>query len=167
MKKIISLDAETNGLWGKAFQIGAVLQNEDGSIVEWVGDCPIEGEVNAWVAENVLPYIEKKNGYKDYDDLLKAFMDWYKANKDDAEIIVHVGTPVEARLFIDAHEKGFIGDWDAPFPLVDVSAVKEIGTSVDSYNKANGLWVPFIGSQHNALYDAYACLVAWNHYNKD
>ena len=163
MKKIFSFDAETNGLWGKAFSIAAVVKSDDNSVKEWIGRCPIEGEVNPFVADNVLPEMEGiKVDYDSYDDLLKAFMDFYMKNKENADVIVHMGVPVEAKLFIDAHEKGFIGDWDGPFPLIDISAFPEIGTSVDSFNEKNGIVIPDLtGKTHNPLYDSYAALFAY------
>lgn len=162
-KKIFSLDAETNGLWGKAFAIACVVREADGSLVEWIGRCPISGEVNPWVKQNVLPEMEGiKVGHDSYESLLKDFMDFYMKEKENAEIIVHMGVPVESRLFLDAHELGFIGDWDAPFPLIDVSAFPEIGTSVDSFNERNGIAVPDLtGATHNPLYDSYAALFAY------
>ena len=76
-----------------------------------------------------------------------------------------MGLPVEAKLFLDAHEMGIIGDWDAPYPLVDISAIPEINTSVDSYNKNLGIEVPEMeGGTHNPLYDSYAAMMAYSHY---
>ncbi|EJU22051.1 hypothetical protein HMPREF1143_0452, partial [Peptoanaerobacter stomatis] len=44
-KSILSIDAETNGLWGQAFSISALLYDADGTqISEFVGRCPIEEE---------------------------------------------------------------------------------------------------------------------------
>lgn len=157
--KVLSLDAETNGLWGTAFQIAAVLYDH-GTVITFNGQCPIECEINPWVKDNVLPYVDGVM-YRSYYLLLKDFMEWYKAHKEDADVIVHVGLPVEARLFIDAHNYGFIGDWDAPFPLIDISAIPEIGTSVDNYNKKHSIKVPYKGNIHNALYDSWAALVAY------
>ena len=165
-KNIFSFDAETNSLWGQAFSIGAVLADLEGNVIKkWVGRCPIQGEVNPWVEENVLPQMEEiaitHNGYK---ELLKDFMEFYKIHKENAHIIVHMGLPVEARLFLDAHRLGFIGDWDAPYPLIDVSAFKEIGDSVDNYNANNGIIVnkdQFEGGTHNPIYDSYATALAY------
>ena len=164
--KIFSFDAETNGLWGKAFAIGAVVKDtETGTEKQWVGRCPIEGEVNPFVEEMVLPQmVDIPTTHHNYEDLLEGFMKFYMDNKEDAVCLVHIGLPVEARLFIDAHDKGIIGDWDAPFPLVDCSAIPSIGTSVDIYNQEHGLSVPsFKGGTHNPLYDSYAALVAYSH----
>ena len=165
--KIFSFDAETNGLWGKAFSIAAVLKDEDDNIKEFLGRCPIKEPINEWVEKNVLPEMESiPENYKDYESLLKAFIDFYMANKQDAVILVHMGLPVEARLFIDAHNMGILGDWDAPYPLVDCSALPEIGTSVDTYNANHGIEVKpesFNGGTHNPLYDSYAAMYAYEH----
>ena len=166
MKKVFSFDAETNGLWGKAFSIAVVLQQENGKIETFLGRCPIQEEVNGWVAENVLPQMEGiPENYSSYEELLKAFITFYLQHKDGADVIVHMGLPVEARVFIDAHNLGILGDWDAPYPLIDISALPEIGTSVDTYNKEHGLnnLIPEMeGGTHNPLYDSYAALVAYD-----
>lgn len=166
MKKVFSFDAETNGLWGKAFAIAAVVQLEDGNRVEFIGRCPIEEPINGWVKENVLPQMEGiPTNYSNYEDLLKGFVQFYLQNKEGADIIVHMGLPVEARVFIDAHELSILGDWDAPFPLIDISAFPEINTSVDTYNRKHGLnnLIPEVeGGTHNPLFDSYAALVAYN-----
>jgi len=166
MRKVFSFDAETNGLWGKSFAIAAIVQFEDGNRVEFLGRCPIQEEVNSWVAENVLPQMEGiPENYSSYEELLKAFIAFYLQHKDGADIIVHMGLPVEARVFLDAHTLGILGDWDAPYPLVDISAFPEIGTSVDTYNGEHGLnnLIPEVeGGTHNPLYDSYAALAAYN-----
>ena len=183
--KILSFDMETNGLWGKAFAIGAVILDvdEENYPGEWhrlIGDdfafpvpdpeevlkihCPIDGEVDPFVKENVLPNIDF-SGYKevsDYKELVRTFIDWYKEMKakysNELKIIVHCGLPVEVNLFIDAHKFGMIEDFDHPFPLIDIASFPEIGTSIDEYLKEK------IGSitytQHDpvedSLFAAYA-----------
>lgn len=167
-KKVFSFDAETNGLWGTAFAIAAVVEMEDMSRVTFSARCPIVGETNEWVAENVLPAIEHLEITHDsYRSMLRAFSDFYMEHKKDADIIVHMGLPVESKVLLDMHTMGFIGDWDAPYPLIDISAIPEIGTSVDSYNKANNITVPFDGATHDPLYDSYAALVAYKRSNRD
>ena len=166
MIKVFSFDAETNGLWGQAFSIAAVVQHENGKIETFLGRCPIQEEINDWVKENVLPQMENiPENYSSYEELLKAFIAFYLQHKDGADVIVHMGLPVEARVLIDAHSMGILGDWDAPYPLIDICAFPEIGTSVDSYNKEHGLdlFLPDVeGGTHNPLYDSYAALVAYD-----
>ena len=164
--KILSFDAETNGLWGQAFAVSAILMNENGEIEkQFVSRCPIEEEINPWVAENVLPQMEGiQETASSYKEMLSQFAEFYLANKDGADVIVHMGLPVEAKLFIDMHTMGIIGDWDAPYPLIDISAFPEISDSVDGYNAKHGLDenIPnFDGGTHNPLYDSYAAAVAY------
>lgn len=166
-KPVFSFDAETNGLWGQAFAIAAVLFDENGAeTARFVGRCPIEGEVNPWVKDNVLPEMEEiPVTHKSYKELLKDFIKFYMENKEGADVLVHMGVPVESKLFIDAHNMGILGDFDGPYPLVDCSAIPEIGTSVDTYNANNGISIPsFEGGTHNPLYDSYAAALAYRHW---
>ena len=167
---ILSIDAETNGLWGKAFAIAATLHNQKGEeIKNFIGRCPIKEDVNTWVEENVIPQIQAiEITHNSYEELLKDFINFYLKNKSDADIIVHMGLPVEAKLFIDAHNLGFLGDWDAPYPLYDISAIKQINTSVDEYNTTHGIIIDdCCGGTHNPLYDCRAATMAWLHYNSE
>lgn len=169
-KKCLSFDAETNGLWGEAFTIGALVYDEKGvEIARFVGRCPIRGEVNEWVEKNVLPQLaELPITHKDYRSLLADFAKFYLANKADAEILVHMGYIVEAKILRDAHDYGFIGDWDGPYPLLDIAGnLQQVGedpTSVDSYVKKYGLTVgEFEGGTHTPLYDSAAAYQVYRH----
>ena len=170
-KNILSIDAETNGLWGKAFSIGAVLYENDKEVKSFIERCVIEDPINEWVEQNVLPQITSiPVNYGCYQCMLEAFINFYMENKENASVIVHMGLPVEAKLFLDAHKYGYLGDWDAPYPLVDISAFPEIGTSVDAYNKQKGIEVPSDnGGTHNPLYDCRAAALAYHHiiHNKE
>lgn len=170
MKKIFSFDAETNGLWGQAFAIGALVYDESGAeIARFVGRCPIEGEVDKWVAENVLPKIaDIPVNHNDYASLLASFAEFYKANKQDADVIAHMGFIVEVKILRDLHERKLIGDWDAPYPLLDVSGnLQQVGedpTSVDKYVQKHNLSVgEFEGGTHNPLYDSAVAAVVYRH----
>ena len=168
MKKIFSFDAETNGLWGQAFSIAAIVYDESGmEIARFIGRCPIEGETNSWVAENVLPKMEDiPVSHSSYDELLADFAKFYLANKADAHVIVHMGVPVESSLFRDMHSRGYIGDWDGPYPLIDLAGsllqANEDPTSCDSYVAKYGLKVAE-GNTHNPLYDSEVAAVVFSH----
>jgi DNA polymerase III epsilon subunit-like protein len=169
VKKIISFDAETNGLWGEAFSIAAILYKNGKEEKKFLGRCPINGQVNPFVEKNILPQMKSiAITHNSYSSMLEDFCKFYLAEKENAQVIVHMGLPVEARLFIDAHNMGFIGDWDAPYPLIDISVFPQIGTSVDSYNEKFGISVPdFDGGTHNPLYDSAAAAEAYIHYLKN
>ena len=131
-----------------------------------MGRCPIDGDVNPWVAENVLPkMVDIAETHSSYEELLKAFIQFYMENKNDAVCLVHMGVPVESRLLWDAQDLGFMGDFDGPYPLVDCSALPEINTSVDTYNQKNGIEIPsFDGGTHNPLYDSASAALAYMHW---
>jgi len=159
--KVFSFDAETNGLWGQAFAIGALVYDEHGiEVTRFVGRCPIEGEVDKWVRDNVLPEItDLPVTNADYDELLADFAKFYLANKEGADIVAHMGFIVEVKILRDLHERKLIGDWDAPYPLYDVSGNLQAAgadpTSVDKFAVEHGLSVgEFEGGTHNPLYDS-------------
>lgn len=166
-KKIFSFDAETNGLWGQVFAIGAIVYDGD-EVARFVGRCPIVGEVNEWVKGNVLPQMEGiPETHETLDALLSDFSKFYLANKEGADIIVHMGVPVESSLLKELHTRGYIGDWDGPFPLIDLAGnLQQVGedpTSVDSYVKKYGLSVRDFGSTHNPLYDSEVAAKVYMH----
>lgn len=163
-KKIFSFDAETNGLWGQAFSIAAIVMENGIETARFISRCPIEETVNSWVDENVLPQMAAlPETHENYKSMLADFMQFYMEHKADADVIVHMGLPVEARLFLDAHTAKIIGDWDAPYPLIDISAYPEVGDSVDGYNAVHGIVVPdFDGGTHNPLYDSFAAALCYN-----
>lgn len=169
-KKVFSFDAETNGLWGQAFSIAAVVMENGIETARFLARCPIDEPINPWVAENVLPQmVTIPETHDNYMSMLSDFMRFYMDHKPNADVIVHMGLPVEARLFLDAHASDVIGDWDAPYPLIDISAFPEVRDSVDRYNASHGITVPdFDGGTHNPLYDSYAAALCYNDicYNK-
>lgn len=166
-KKILSLDAETNGLYGDAFSIGAILMDKETGKEEkrFLARCPIFEEIDPFVRDNVLPQMESIITTNPTDtSMLADFIDFFQENKENADVIVHMGCPVEAKLFIDAVDMGFMGPFDGPYPLVDIATYQEIWDKVDSYNKKHGIVVPDCqGGTHNPLYDCYAAALAYRH----
>lgn len=171
-KKIFSFDAETNGLWGDAFAISAAVYEGGKLVNSFTAYLGPYGVTDGWVRENVLPKLKGlAKTHDSYEDMLTDFAEFYKASKDGADVIAHMSVPVEAKLLIDLHSRGLIGDWDGPYPFLDVAGVlKAKGydpTSVDSYNKefslmegrpeAEGL------ATHHPLYDSVAAAVCYMH----
>lgn len=170
MKKIFSFDGETNGLWGQAFAIGALVLDESGAeIARFVGRLPDSAVTDEWVRENVLPKIESiPVSHESYADLIRDFAAFYLAHKDGADIIAHMGYIVEAKILRDMHDMGHIGDWDGPYPLFDVAGNLQAAgvdpTSVDKFAAANGLAVgEFEGGTHNPLYDSAVAAAVYQH----
>ena len=174
MEKTFSFDAETNSLWGKPFSIAAIVYEDGIEVNRFVGRCPIEGETDSWVEENVLPQMKGiKETHGSYDKLLADFARFYLANKENADVIAHMCVPVESSLIKDMHDGGHIGDWDAPFPLIDIAGnLQQVGedpTSVDKYAKKNAIEVDpkdFAGGTHNPLFDSAQAAAVYHHLMK-
>ena len=138
-------------------------------IAQFVGRLPDTKVTDAWVIDNVLPKIGNiPVTHQTYDELLASFADFYKANKEGCDVIVHMGFIVEVKVLRDLHERKLIGDWDAPYPLLDVSGnLQQAGedpTSVDKYVQKHGLSVgEFEGGTHNPLYDSAVAAVVYRH----
>jgi hypothetical protein len=167
--KIFSFDGETNGLYGQAFIIAAVVGADDGSeIANFLGRCPIKGPVNPWVEENVLPAVaDIPVTCASYADLLESFYPFYMTHKKDADVIAAIPYPVETTILRDMITAVPSRDFDGPYPLIDIASVlKAKGhnpLSEEDYIRANGLIVPFNGRAHHPLYDSWAGLIAYRH----
>jgi hypothetical protein len=122
IQKLFSFDAETNGLWGQPFSIGAVVTERGIPVDQFIGTCPIEGEVNEWVEQNVLPQCGEIT-HPDLPSLLADFGKFYYKHREGAMFIAHMGYIVEAYLLRLMFEQGVIDVWDAPFPLHDVASI--------------------------------------------
>lgn len=190
MKKyIMSIDAETDGLWGQPFSLAGILYNsETGEEVDKI--CfrlPNEIVTDTWVKENVLqtlnfPITHGHNNFHDqfielegrlekgYKEMLKDFSLWYLKHKDESEILWHMGHIVESHLFREMHRLGLIGDWDAPYCPIEVSAYLEMAgessDSVDSYAKKHNLALKDYGTTHNPLYDCEVAYKVYRHITK-
>jgi hypothetical protein len=167
--KIFSIDAETNGLYGQAFSIAAVVTDDSREIARYTGRCPINGQIDDFVAKEILPNMKDiPENVKDYNDLLEDFWKFYSKHKKGAEIIAHVPCPVESKILRDMVEKDLtnrIGE--GPFPLIDTSSIlrsrKENPTDLEAYVKKHKLKISFEGKVHNPLYDAIVAETIYRH----
>lgn len=181
--KIISIDCETDGLWGKPFAIAAVVyvfrpamdRGIDGkrpagwTVTDRLTTRLHDGAVtNEWVKENVLPSLSGMDVTHDnYEDMLAAFSGFYNAHKDGT-VLWHMGHVVEAFLFRECVRLGFIGEWDAPYTPIEVSmTLREKGydpSSVDAVMISLDIEKP-LGSTHDPLYDCVCAFRVWERLN--
>ena len=161
-KKFMSVDAETDGLWGQPFAVAAVVyQVVEGVLVEQDRICLFYGAdiKSTWVKENVLPTLDMEPTNSSYHTMLEEFAHFYLENKS-ATVLWHMGHVVEAFLFRELQSLGLIGEWDAPYTPVEVATMLQLAgydpSSVDSYARDTQMVLPK-GSTHNPLYD---CIVA-------
>lgn len=160
--KILSLDVESNGLWGRPISIGFTVE-EKGELVYKAEACCLNEIDNAsdWVKENVINKLNERTDivkFETYNELLKWFADEYLKYKDTHTTVYHMGHIVEANLFKELVNNKFIGEWDAPYTPVEISVLLQIcGYSADSVDylvKENLISKPNNSSVHQALYDA-------------
>lgn len=125
--KILCFDIESNGLHGEAFAVGAVLVNSHGKIEEqFTGRCKIEGDVDAWVKVNVIPYIDDiEESYSDSRELREGFWKWYLRVEPKADyVLVSNGYPVEYKFLLKCQEENLEERyWQHPFPILDLMSL--------------------------------------------
>lgn len=123
--RILSFDAESNGLHGEAFAVGAVLLNPDGSDAEtFYARCLIDGPIDPWVRDNVLPALaDAPETHATPRAMRDAFWSWLTARQSEALVVVDCGWPVEAGLLIacvsDDPSRAFKG----PYPMHEVASL--------------------------------------------
>ncbi len=164
---LISIDAECNGLAGRAFAVALVRYGPAGEQDHAVLRCPIgEIQVDPWVRDNVLPAIaDVQENMPDYPALLAevaATIERWGGRQ--VPLVAHVAWPVEARLLLDVYSGRRV--WEGPYPLIDVASVllakRHDPLTVDGYLTAHGLDLP-PGSPHDPLYDARAAAACLRH----
>ncbi len=157
---VFSFDAETNGLYWEAFSLAAVVYDSKWDLLKtFLARSPIKWDVDQWVETNVLPEMEGiEETHASYEAMLKDFAEFYKQWKNGADIVFHMGMPVESTVLKDMVEKGEIGIFDGPYPPKDLvwylDMVGEDPTSVDGYAKKYNLEITDYGTSHNPLYDS-------------
>lgn len=157
--RLISIDAECNGLGGQAFAVAMTLSDRSGELDHVVHRCPIDGDVYPWVSANVIPAIENiQVDCNDYPGMIFNLVETHRRwSEDGTHTVGHVVWPVEARLLLDmyAAEDAYAG----PYPLLDVASVLlakgHDPLSVDSYLRKHDVQPPD-DSPHHPLYDARA-----------
>ena len=124
--RILAFDVEANGLHGEGFAVGAVVIDESGVVLDsFEARCPIQGEINPWVAENVLPALTgMAETFADARELRSAFFAWYKSAKKDSTVVADIGYPVEARFLAACQDDNLAErSWDGPYPLHEVATL--------------------------------------------
>ena len=172
--KIMSLDVESNGLWGNPISIGFTIE-ENGKVIKKAEACYIDEKENydEWITTNVInPLKENKKvlHLSSYLELLKWFADEYNSYKDEYTVVYHQGHIVESNLFKELVNHKLIGIWDAPYTPIEMSVILEMNgfnpDSVDSLVKQGLIEKPLESQTHQALYDAEVTGRAyWYFYN--
>ena len=154
--KYFSFDAETDGLYGDTFAIGAVLIDSDGTILDsFSGKCVTPGIESVWVRENSLPHLDNLPDFESRAKLGEAFWEFYLRHREGSVVLTDVPYPVEAQLLrrcveIDPETRAILG----PYPLIDVASMLYArGFDPHLDRRAFG---GYSGPVHNPLDDAIA-----------
>ncbi len=154
---LLSFDAESNGLHGGAFAVGAVLLREDGVAAErFFARCPIDGPVDPWVRDNVLPALAiDPETHATAREMRDAFWSWLTARMVDATVVVDCGWPVEAGLLsacvADDPSRAFKG----PHPLHEVASLLLAAGLDPLASYADQVLPQSALSKHHPTYDAH------------
>ena len=176
-EKIISVDAETDGLYGPVFAIGAVSYDGRNKADEYSARLKDLSVVeDEWVIDNVLRDVHLiARTFNTRQELFDDFWAWYVSQGTEKIVIGHVVHPVETGLFRELVQGT---ERRGPYPGIhDVATLLwlrgEDPASVDSYNAKYGLPVPCVRlkkhygrsgrNAHDPVYDAHAALTAWLH----
>lgn len=170
-KKIMFIDAETDGLYGSFISIAAkVLDKKSGKVEDslYIGIAKDVLQVkDAWTKEHVLPYLGEYKEFKAQEELLEFFWAFYVQKREDTEVIGDVIYPIENRLFascveMDVANRIFMG----PFPLLDLSSML-YAKGIDPMVEREKLIEHTIeGNKHNAMYDIELSIEIWKKYIK-
>jgi hypothetical protein len=143
---IICFDAESNGLHGPAFAVGAVVLDGAGAELEtFYARSPIVGDVDPWVRDNVLPVLaDAPITHSTPREMRDAFWAWLAQRKATGMVVVDCGWPVEAGLLCacvaDDPSRAFCG----PYPLHEVASLM-VAAGLDPMDDYSGIRAPARG----------------------
>ena len=129
MTAIFSADAETNGLYGDVWAIGAVTltqapdQRETEAAVVFSGQLDPDVVTDPWTWANVVPHVDLPR-YDTREHLLDAFWDTWLAHSAASRsvAVADCGYPVETGLYRACVELAPEVRWNqGPFPLHELS----------------------------------------------
>lgn len=162
---VFSVDAETDGLYGAVWAVGATLYDEEGREIDRFGGMVDPSKLvlrDEWVKENVLPHVNLET-YDSHRSLRDAFWAFWVKNRDGATAIADVGSPVESGLF-----RACVEDdpseriWSGPYPLHEVAtALLCAGVDPDIDRIEYSGVDPSAVRKHNPVDDAIVSAQCW------
>jgi len=136
-RNIISIDVESNGLYGQPFCVGAIEMDWGGRVIdEYVGRCPLAEVEDDWGKENVSPQItDIEEKYQSLEELGGIFRGWLARAVESSWrkgvkpiILVDVGFPVDQSFLYGVfrsirHKSPNIVKELSPYPLYDLASI--------------------------------------------
>ncbi len=148
---IFSFDVESNGLYGEGFAFGAVVMDEHGQELAAAQACCLKNVSDSWVTENVLPYLADMPQLASREEVRHAFWEFYMQWKGKCHVVADVAYPVDME-FLRQSALEHHGEWDAPFPLLDVASIM-FACGEDPLTDG-AAFTGCIGDNHQPLFDA-------------
>ena len=180
----ISLDCETNGLYGKVYAVAMQVYRNSEAKEKFCMSCKIDDEVDGWLQQNPnLLTVDGSEVAATYDEMMAKAADFYlyhscrndvgevmtawgNPDQQSTPVLFHCGMIVEGGFFRSLREMGLIGLFSAPICPIDVAdilrAKGENPNSVDSYIEKYGLQKA-AGQSHNPIFDAEQAATAYLH----
>jgi hypothetical protein len=167
--KIFSFDAETDGLYGPVWAIGAVVSEEpnaEGTVFAGRIEPTDEVVTDSWVRDNIVPYgLESHWSFREFssrEDLLNAFWDFWIEHCNDALVLADCGTPVEAGLFRACVELDLENrKWQRPKPLHELATALLLAGHDPWETDRRELSGKTKLVQHDPVDDALAAALCW------
>ncbi len=167
-KRIMFIDAETDGLYGEFISVGIVIVDGSGSKIEehYLGRNLSQMTITSdWVKEHVIPQVGAYDVYDSSEELLNQVWDIWLKQGNAVDVIADVSYPVECRLWeacvrLDLKKREF----QAPFPLLDLSSMLYAKGIDPIQSRKELVKMDGIEKQHNALYDAQIAAKIWMKY---
>ncbi len=154
-----SVDAETDGLYGEAFAIGAVVTDEKGEIRDsFCEKCSVPEVRDEWTRANCLPYLKDIPECGSREELRRDFWSFYQKYREKSIILADVPYPVEAQLFRKCVEENLSERcFQGPFPLIDVASILYASGYDPLADRMEFAGVT--GDRHHPLTDAHASVL--------
>lgn len=158
---IFSFDAETDGLYGEAFAIAAIVMDDAGTVLDsFSGMADVASVQDEWTLQNCVPYLGNLPAYRSRRELRGAFWAFYLKYREQCVIVSDVPFPVEAQLMRQCVEADAQNTFLGPYPLIDVASVfyaRGLDPLTDRLAYSG-----YAGERHDPLTDATAsalCLI--------
>lgn len=130
---IFSVDAESLGLYGTPFAVGAVVIEKatEKEVANFYGRCPVEilpdyspeHSSLEWLTKNVIPHLGPVT-HETTNELYNAFWTFYTTWRSQCDIVGDCLYPVEANLFMHCVKCGDPSEnrqWKAPYPFHELA----------------------------------------------
>ena len=174
-EKVFTFDAETDGLYGKPWAIGAVVFKDGQEIDRFEAKIDESFIKDQWVIDNVIPECaDMKITHTSLKEMLEDFWAFFQKHSDAFTVLSHMGHIVEANLMRitveqDIQNRQWNGVYDS---WTDVSQllgmVGEKRDSVDAYMQKKGLTKPeMVGGNHNPIYDSLVAYEVWKNITEE